>query len=109
MKVTQIEESEDGLYVWELPNGKILVDEEYRQLNIPAKKGDVQRMRILRDAARSYGFHEGKPKFLSGSRRVTDEEYEHQLDRAKAGLIPDPFDVGAMKEEMANVTRRHRK
>lgn len=101
-KAVLVEESIDGVYVWRMPNGKWVGDSDGNFLSIAAKKGDAERVRQLRDAVRHYGIIEGAPKFLSGNRKIDDEEFEHQKARAAAGLIPDPFDVGAMKEELQN-------
>ena len=48
------------------------------------------------------GIEGGRPVFLSGHRRVTDEEYEYQRQRLEWGLIPDELDLPAFKEEYKN-------
>lgn len=101
-KVTVVEETDLGLYLWEMPDGSIVCDEEKNYLNIPSRRGDKAKMKILRDTVRSFGIEEGKPVFLSGHRRVTDEEYEYQKQRLKWGLIPDEKDFGAAREEIMN-------
>lgn len=55
--------------------------------------------KALSDAARGYGFPSGKCVFLSGRRPIDDEQLESQLSRAEQGLIPDPFDIAAIREE----------
>jgi len=99
-KATLIEETDYGIYVWAMPNGKWVGDDDGNFLSISAKKGDREAIRKLTEAVRYYGVIEGKAKFLSGHRKVSDTEYEHQRARMEAGLVPDPFDVGAMKEEL---------
>lgn len=101
-KVKIVEETDYGLYIWEMPDGKIVSDEDKNYLNIPAKRGDLSKIKALTDAVRSYGINEGKAIFLSGHRRVTDEEYEYQKQRLEWGLIPDEMDYGAARDELMN-------
>lgn len=105
MKVTVIEESPFGLYVWLTADGAIVTDEEGNYLNIESMKGDERKLEILRNAAKEFGIEGGKPQFLSGYRRVTDEEYEYQRQRMEWGLIPDELDLAAFKEEAANIQK----
>lgn len=101
-KVKIVEETDYGLYIWEMPDGSIVSDDEKNYLNIPARRGDKSKIQALIDAVRSYGINEGKAIFLSGHRRVTDEEYEYQKQRLEWGLIPDEMDYGAARDELMN-------
>lgn len=94
-----IDEVPFGVYVWKLPDGEFLGDDEGNFLLIQAMRGDEKRINTLRQAAKYYGHEEGEPVFWSGKRPISDEEYENQIARAKAGLTPDPLDIGAIKEE----------
>lgn len=98
-KMTPVEETRLGIYVWEMPDGRWVGDDEGNYMNIPSMKGDKRRINMLREAARSYGIREGRPVFLSGQRRVTNEELENQTNRLEEGLIPDPYDLPALIEE----------
>jgi len=101
MKTTRkqiVEEVPWGVYVWEMPDGRWIGDDEGNFLNIAAMKGDQKRIQQLKDAARSYGITEGKPFYLSGHRKVTDEEFEEQKRRMTFGLVPDELDVAAFRE-----------
>lgn len=100
-----VAETDMGLYVWVTDDGKLIVDEEGRQLSIPAKRGSMKAINLLRDYA--YGFlgdmgmeKNGRAVFLPGHRQITDDEYEEQVQRQKWGLVPDPYDVPAMEEEL---------
>lgn len=95
-----IEETNLGLYLWMMPDGRPVGDDEGNLLNIPSVKGDREKISLLEKAIRSYGITEGRAVFLAGRRRVTDEEYEEQKARQRAGLVPDPYDVAAIKEQM---------
>jgi len=93
-----VEEVGYGLYVWEMPDGRWIGDDEGNFLNISAMKGDRKRIQQLKDAVAGYGITEGQPFFLSGHRQVTDEEYENQKRRLAFGLLPDEYDIPALME-----------
>jgi hypothetical protein len=99
-KITEVQETDYGLYLWEMPDGALVADDEKNFLNIPAKQGDQEKIKLLRDAVKSFGINEGRPVFLAGNRRVTDEEYEYQKQRQEWGLIPDELDYGAARDEL---------
>ena len=101
-KVKIIEETDYGLYLWEMPDGSIVSDDEKNYLNIPARRGDKEKLKLLKDAIRSFGIEEGRPVFLAGHRRVTEEEYEYQKQRLEWGLVPDEMDYGAARDELMN-------
>lgn len=94
-----VEEEEYGLYIWVTDDGLRVANEDGQTMNIPSKRGDQEKIKALRDAARYYGITGGKPVFLSGKRRVSDSEWDYQNERLRAGLIPDPLDFRAMEEE----------
>lgn len=96
-KITVVEEHDWGVYIWETPEG-VLVDEQHRVLNIPAQKDDLRAMAKLQRAAASYGYPEGKAVFKPGRRRVSDSEYDDQMERLTEGKTPDPYDPGVAKD-----------
>lgn len=98
MKVTPVEEVNYGLYVWQMPDDSIVMDDEGGYLCIPSVKGDIRQIKKIKDAAKHYGLDEGKPMFFSGHRVVTDEELAEQKSRAELGMVPDPQDLPAMME-----------
>lgn len=98
--VKAVGQSKFGVYLWMMPDGRIVTDEDLNPLNIPSEEGDLSKIKILTDTARHYGITEGQPVFAPGSRRVTDDEYEEQLQRLKFGLTPDPYDAGALMDEL---------
>lgn len=89
-----------GIYVWRMPDGRYVGDEDGNWMNVVAKKGDPKRIAQLKDAARYYGIEDGAPHFLSGNRRVTDEEHEEQRRRMDWGLVPDPQDIGSDLDDL---------
>ena len=83
-----------------MPDGRWIGDDEGNFLSVTSKKGNKEKIRMLADAVRHYGITEGKPKFLSGRRKIDDEEFEYQQQRLKWGLVPDPLDVGVYKDSL---------
>ena len=104
---TKVKENETtlGIYVWEMPDGRWIGDDDGNFLSITSKIGNKQRMDLLANAVRSYGIYEGKPKFLEGRRKIDDEEFHYQKQRLEWGLVPDPLDIGVYKDEMAKINR----
>lgn len=98
MKITTIDEVNWGMYMWQMPDETLVMDEEGAYLSIPSIKGDIRQIQKLKVAARNLGLEEGKPLFFSGHRAVTDDELEEQRSRLGLGLVPDPQDLPAMME-----------
>lgn len=93
------EETTLGIYVWEI-DGKWVGDDEGNYLSITSMKGNKDRIEALRKAVAGYGIDRGQPLFLSGRRKIDDEEFQYQQSRLNLGLVPDPLDVGNYKDEM---------
>lgn len=95
-KLTVLEkQTDDGIYVWRTEDGKIAGDKDGNIMNIPARRGDLDAIVKITNAAKHYGFGEGKAEFRAGQRRITDEEHSEQIDRMKQGHIPSETDIGA--------------
>lgn len=94
------EETRLGIYVWEMPDGRWIGDDDGNFLSITSTKDNKQRIELLAKAVRHYGIEEGKPLFLAGRRKIDDEEFEHQKQRLEWGLVPDPLDIGNYKDEV---------
>lgn len=92
-----------GVYVWEMPDGRWIGDEDNNFLSVASMIGNKERIAALANAVRHYGINEGQPKFIEGSRQIDDEEFEHQKQRLRWGLTPDPLDIGVHKDEMAKL------
>jgi hypothetical protein len=99
-RMTVIEEVPYGLYLWQMPDGGLVCDEDKNYLNVAAIKGDIRRINLLKSAAKGLGVEEGHPVWFGGHRRINDEEYEEQKQRLEWGLIPDELDVPAIKEDL---------
>ena len=99
-KMQVIEEVSYGLYLWQMPDGGLVCDEDKNYLNVAAIKGDIRKINALKAAAKTLGLEEGRPIWFSGHRQVTSDEYEEQKQRLEWGLIPDELDVPAIKEDL---------
>lgn len=86
-----VSETNQGIYVWRLPNGDFLAD-GLDILSIRAQRGDIKAMSEISKAARGYGYPDGTPVFQEGYRKITDAEFEMQYERLMNGLVPDPLD-----------------
>lgn len=81
-----------GVYLWELPDGTLLHDGDSNYLSIDAWIGDLVAIKKIREAATAYGYPDGKPKFWPGRSKVTQSEYEDQMEAFIAG-DPIPGDI----------------
>jgi hypothetical protein len=95
-----VEDSILGVYVWEMPDGRWIGDDDGNYLSVTSKKNNKSRIDALAREVRSFGIYEGRPKFLSARRKINDEEFAEQESRLKWGLVPDPLDIGNYKDEM---------
>ena len=102
MSIVFDEHDRFGVYLWQMPDGSVVADEDKNFLSIASAYGDAERIAKLKRAAEQCGIFEGSPLFMPGHRKVTDEEYAEQQQRLESGLIPDEYDIGAWKEEVAN-------
>lgn len=85
-----------GLYVYKKANGKWFTDGQGSVLNIPAMRGDLEKIKELKNAAMYYGDEgDGECVFVPGLTRVSEEEHSEQKDRMLQGLIPSMNDLGA--------------
>lgn len=89
-----------GCYVWEMPDGRWVGDEDGNYaVSRLCMRGDKRAMGALRDLVKSCGIEVGRPIFLENRRPVSDEEYEEQLQRMKWGLTPDPLDISEVRDK----------
>lgn len=96
VSVVKEEYSNYGIYVWQLPNGKIFTDDEGNALSIDSMRDDQSRINLLQNEASWLGQPVGRPLFFANVRKVSDEEYSEQIDRMAQGYIPSETDLGAI-------------
>jgi len=95
-----------GVYLWKMPDGSYVADEDRNFLSIAGTVSDPIRVHKLRMAARAYGITEGEPVFFAGHRKIDDEEYVLQRERARLGLVPDTEDVGSLIDDLRHKNAR---
>lgn len=100
-----VEETRLGIYVWEMPDGRWIGDDDGNFLSVTSTKGNKAKIDALAKEVSSYGIYEGQPKFLAGRRKIDDEEFEYQKQRLNWGLTPDPLDIGVYKDNLNNEGR----
>jgi hypothetical protein len=102
-----IEEVPYGMYVWKCADGEYLGDDEGNIANVFCMKGDKRAIEAMTVFAKRAGYEDGEIEWWSGKRRITDEELEEQEARARLGLIPDPLDYGAIRDEQKGLRLRN--
>ena len=89
-----------GMWVWQCADGEFAGDDEGNIMHVFATEDNRDAVVAIVNAAKHYGIFEGgKAIFWSGKRPISDEELEHQQARQAAGLVPDPLDIAAIREE----------
>ena len=96
-----------GVYIWVLPDGRDFSDGEGNVLSIFALRGDREKVKTLANTAKLYmkemGMEPGgKPRFVEGARKISEHEWREQQDRMRAGLVPDPYDIGSLMDDERN-------
>jgi hypothetical protein len=109
-RMREVVETNLGVYVWKMPNGQILGDDDGNYLSIASVKDDRAKIsnitKVAHSVLRGNGIQAcGEPFFMPGSRKVSDAEYVEQKERMASGLIPDEFDLASMKETLRRERR----
>jgi hypothetical protein len=94
-KVEVIPEGNTGVCLWCMPDGTFLGDDEGRLLSAFGKLDDPIIEEKMRQAAVFYlglEANDGQPVWSAGSRQVSDNEHDDQMERLLEGKIPDIVD-----------------
>jgi hypothetical protein len=89
----EFDDVEYGVCLWRKPDGSYIANDDGDYLSIQGRVGDVRLEEKLRKAAAECGVYEGEPVWLPGFRKITDGEWEDQMDRLLSGKIPDLADL----------------
>src|SRR5689334_8978978 len=88
-----------GVCLWEMPSGGYISDGD-GYLSCEGYINDKRVEQKMREAAKYWtGNAFGQPVWFAGYRKITDSEYEDQVERMEAGKIPDPVDELRQKDE----------
>ena len=93
-RVQRVNEVAWGCYVWQLPSGGYLGNENGDYLSIYCLKSDINALAAIRQTAKDIGFPEGKAVWIPGAEKITQSQWEDQVARLKAGQVPNPNDPG---------------
>ena len=78
-----------GMYVWKMPDNKILGNDG-SVLNVVSMKGDFTKMAALkRFVNEELGIQAGEPFFMGGVERLSENEWEGQMEQMLDGKVPD--------------------
>lgn len=94
-KIDVVIEDLRGVCVWKLDDGSVLGDDEGHYLCVEGDLNSPILEAKLRDAAVHYLGSEalmGRPVWIPGSRKITDNEADDHTERMMDGYIPDPVD-----------------
>jgi hypothetical protein len=83
-----VEDSNYGVYIWRDGKGRAVVDSELQLHAYCVASGDLKNIKLLEEAARSFGIMDGGPEFCAGSRPISEGEFEEQKARQEAGSGP---------------------
>lgn len=86
----EIQISKKGIYIWVMPNGRPIMNEDADVLNVQCIEGDLAAISDLRKKALWFGgpdAAEGTYKFIAGSRRLTDDEFYLEMEAAERGEL----------------------
>lgn len=82
-----------GICVWQLPDGSYVQDGDGNHLSAQSWVGNPVMEEKMSRAAKSLGVKEGKPFWLPGFRKITQGEWEDQMERLLDGKVPDAVDI----------------
>ena len=103
IKTSVVEETTLGVYIWQMPDGRWVGDDQGNYLSVASFKGDQNKIDAITEVVKGYGIQTGSAQFLAGQRKINDEEYAEQQQRLKWGLTPDPLDIGEYKDSLKNL------
>ena len=72
------EESTLGIYVWEMPDGRWIGDDDGNFLSVTSKKGNRSRIDALAREVRSYGIYEAGLNFFQQDARLQTKSLQNK-------------------------------
>lgn len=99
MATRVVDEIPYGVYIAKTSEGKYIANQDGDLLNIVSKKNDIRRILQLKEVAKGFGFENIQVEFRAGARRITEDEFQEQLERQAEGKVADPYDLGVLIDE----------
>lgn len=97
-----------GVYAWRMPDNKVLGDGHGNMLNIPSMRGDIEKMRMIQNYVnKELGIFKGEPFFMEGVMRLSQDEYDGQMEQMINGQTPS-LDLGSLKDDLKEKKRKER-
>lgn len=82
-----------GVCVWQLEHGVFLKNSDGDYFCAQGRVGDLRVEQRMRDAVKSNFGLPGQPVWFPAFRKVTDSEWEDQMERLLDGKVPDVVDA----------------
>lgn len=101
-RISKVDESLYGVCVWRMPDGAFLGDGDGNVLSIEGKMYDIVLESKMRKAAIYYlgdEAREGSAHWISGARKISENEHDDQMERLMDGHIPDIVDATRQKTQ----------
>ena len=106
-KIQVVNEYPYGVCIWRDADGCILGDEDNNFLSIAGNCNDPIVEAKMEKAARYWmgASFSGGPSWVSGARKISDDEYDDQKDRLLQGKVPDPIESTLIARQKGAMTK----
>lgn len=92
-QVTEHVDADFGICVWELEKGVYVQNKDGDYFCAQGKVGDLRVEKRMVEAVASLDIKKGRPVWFPGFRKITQSEWEDQMERLLDGKVPDIVDV----------------
>jgi hypothetical protein len=92
-RVAEMPDTGFGVCLWRLPDGTYIQNDNGDYLCAQGVVGNLKSERQMVAAAASLGITEGKPFWLPAFRKISQSEWEDQMEALLDGRMPDPVDI----------------
>ncbi len=93
-RTMQAEEMKFGVCVWRFPNGSYLMDKDQNYLSTQGRPYDKEiESRMKKAVYGDFGDIKGEPFWLPGFRKISESEWDDEMETLLEGGTPDPTDL----------------
>lgn len=93
-KIMEAETKDYGVCVWKMPDGTYITNTEGDYLCKQGRPGDKRIEQRMTDYVRGeFGITQGEPFWLPGFRKISQSEWEDEMQDLMDGHTPDPADL----------------